>query len=407
MAFAHKIRLIGYHDLANRPGFKLGIRSVNGRWFLYVAHLWEGGWSIMDVTTPAHPKLERFIPGPPNTWTHQIQVAGGRLITNYEHRIAGWGGDPKAPYPEEGIAVWDATDPLDPSIVGRWSGGGNGTHRNFYDGGRYIHASASMAGFKGKIYAIIDIENPTEPKLIGRWWVKGQHVGGGETFDERDQGKHIDLHGAPYVVGNLVYCPWSAAGMIILDIADMSRPRLVGRLNVSPPLGSRIAMHSCVPLPGTSLVIANSESLNERCNEPLNFTGIVDVINPAEPRLVALFPNAEIPQGYPAKNFIEKGGRYGPHNQHQPQGNPDHLPADRYVYMTYFNAGLQVFDIADPHFPTIAGYYIPDDPKSRLGPLPKDLVVQAEDLLVDRRGYCYMTEKNSGLWILQFDGHRP
>src|SRR5262249_44825650 len=95
-----------------------------------------------------------------------------------------------------------------------------------------------------------------------------------------------------------------------------------------------------------------------------------------------------------------------PHNQHQPQGHSDHLPSDRYVYMTYFNAGLQVFDIENPFFPKIAGYYIPDDPKKRLGVLPKDLVIQFEDVLVDRRGYCYVTEKNSGLWILQFEQHR-
>ena len=60
----------------------------------------------------------------------------------------------------------------------------------------------------------------------------------------------------------------------------------------------------------------------------------------------------------------------------------------------------------EPYFPRIAGYYIPDDPKKRLGPLPRDLVIQTEDLLVDRRGYCYMTEKNSGLWVLRFHGHR-
>lgn len=406
MPFSRNVDLVGYHDLKDRPGFKLAIQCVGGRWFLYIAHLWEGGWSIMDVTDPAKPKLERFIPGPPNTWTHQIQVAKGLMVTNYEHRIASWGGDPKAPYPAEGIAVWDVRDPVEPRVLGTWSGGANGTHRNFYDGGRFIHASAGVRGYKGKIYAAIDIADPTRPKTVGQWWVEGQHEAGGERFAERDAGKHIDLHGAPYVVGDRAYCPWSAAGMIVLGLEDPTKPRLVGRLNVSPPLGSRIAMHSCVPLPGTTLVVANSESLNERCDEPLNFTGIVDVAKETEPRLVALFPNAEIPAGYPARNFIAKGGRYGPHNQHQPQGHPDHLPADRYVYMTYFNAGLQVFDIEDPYFPRIAGFYIPDDPKKRLGPLPRDLVIQTEDLLVDRRGYCYMTEKNSGLWVLRFHGHR-
>jgi hypothetical protein len=69
--------------------------------------------------------------------------------------------------------------------------------------------------------------------------------------------------------------------------------------------------------------------------------------------------------------------------------------------MTYFNAGLQIFDISNPLRPVIAGYYIPDDPSERLGLLPSELVVQAEDVLVDSRGYIYMTEKNSGLYILE------
>jgi len=41
-------------------------------------------------------------------------------------------------------------------------------------------------------------------------------------------------------------------------------------------------------------------------------------------------------------------------------------------------------------------------PTRRYGPLPKKLVVQSEDVLVDARGYIYLTEKNQGLWILQY-----
>ncbi len=52
----------------------------------------------------------------------------------------------------------------------------------------------------------------------------------------------------------------------------------------------------------------------------------------------------------------------------------------------------------------IAGCYIPDDPVRRLGQLPKDLVHQAEDVIVDARGFIYMTEKNSGLYIME---HTP
>ena len=42
-----------------------------------------------------------------------------------------------------------------------------------------------------------------------------------------------------------------------------------------------------------------------------------------------------------------RGGRFGPHNQHQPQGQACLESRDDIVYLTYFNAGLQVYDISD------------------------------------------------------------
>ena len=74
------------------------------------------------------------------------------------------------------------------------------------------------------------------------------------------------------------------------------------------------------------------------------------------------------------------------------------------MYLAYFNAGLQIYDISDPRAPHIVGFFIPDDPAQRRGPIPAKLVHQAEDVLVDRRGVIYMPEGNSGIYILR---HHP
>jgi len=74
---------------------------------------------------------------------------------------------------------------------------------------------------------------------------------------------------------------------------------------------------------------------------------------------------------------------------------------DDRVYLTYFNAGLRVFDLRDPYLPKEIAYYVPPDPKERRGLLPKTLVAQSEDVLVDTRGYSYVTDKNHGLHILR------
>lgn len=404
MPFSHNIEAVAYHPLGDRPGFKFAMQESSGRLYLYVAHLWEALISVLDVTDPTTPTLLKQIEGPANTWTHQVQVADGLMITNYEHRLAGWGLDPAGPPPEEGLAVWDVSEPAMPKLLSRWYGGASGTHRNFYTGGRYVHTTAGKRGWRGKFYVILDIADPRKPTEVGSWWIPGQKED--EEPQDRYRGKYIDLHGPPYVVGDKVYCPWSSAGLVILDIADITAPRKIAQLDVNPPLGSRIALHTVVPASDPRFLVINSEALRERCDEPVNFAGIVDISGEEGPRLVSLLPTPEIPEGYPARDFIEKGGRFGPHNQHHQQGNPCLMPHDRYVYMTYFNAGLQVFDIANPYFPKIVGYYIPDDPQKRLGPLPIDLVAQYEDVIVDRRGYAYVSEKNSGLHILRFAGHR-
>ena len=78
------VELVGYHDLAGRPGFKLAMQRHGDRWYLYLGHLWHRGWSIVDVTDPRLPRLCRFLEGPRDTWTIQVQVAAGRMVTALE-----------------------------------------------------------------------------------------------------------------------------------------------------------------------------------------------------------------------------------------------------------------------------------------------------------------------------------
>ena len=161
---------------------------------------------------------------------------------------------------------------------------------------------------------------------------------------------------------------------------------------------------SAVPWPRRKLVVVNSEAIKERCDEPLGFAGLVDVTNELAPRLTSLFPLPAPPAGAPFRNFCERGGRFGPHNQHQPQHQPALFEGDDLVFLTYFNAGLRVFDIADPRLPREVGWFVPPDPAVRRGVLPTTLVAQSEDVLVDARGYIYLTDKNHGLYVLRYEG---
>ena len=67
---ANNMEPVGYSGLDNRKGaFKMAIKKVNGRWYLYMGHLWHYGWSIVDVTDPKDSKFVKTMPGPGNTWT--------------------------------------------------------------------------------------------------------------------------------------------------------------------------------------------------------------------------------------------------------------------------------------------------------------------------------------------------
>jgi hypothetical protein len=63
---------------------------------------------------------------------------------------------------------------------------------------------------------------------------------------------------------------------------------------------------------------------------------------------------------------------------------------------------VRVYDISDPLLPREIAYYIPPDPVKRLTLGRGDkLAVASEDVLVDKRGYIFVTDSNMGLHVLR------
>ena len=104
------------------------------------------------------------------------------------------------------------------------------------------------------------------------------------------------------------------------------------------------------------------------------------------------------------RNFCERPGRFGPHNQHQPQNQSVLWQDEDLVFVTYFNAGLRVFDIRDERAPKEVGWFVAPDPEVRRGPLPQSgLATQSEDVVVDARGNIFVSDKNHGVYILRYE----
>jgi hypothetical protein len=141
------------------------------------------------------------------------------------------------------------------------------------------------------------------------------------------------------------------------------------------------------------------------CSSPLVLSAMVDIKDPAKPRLISMLPRPVPPPGSPYTDFCDKGGRFGSHNTNLEYHLPDVQKQGDLLYVTFFNAGLRIFDIKDPRHPTEIAWFVPPTPTVRQGPIPGDkLVTQTEDVLVDTRGNIFLTDKQWGLWVARYTG---
>lgn len=391
---------VGYNNLDDKPAFKMSVIQSGDRWYLYMGHFWVSGWTILDVTDPANSRIVKFVPGPPGAFTGQMEISGKTMITGMEKPLVpGIGASKDAPF-DEGVIIWDISDPVNPKAVGQYRTGGLGTHRNFYAGGKYMHLSARMPGYRGNIYVIVDIEDPARPREVGRWWMPGQ--ADGET-PEAD--RFVSFHGPAYVIDKLAYLSYGSAGMVVVDISDVSKPKLISQLKFSPPFDATFGSHTVLPVPERGIALVTSEIVTPNCKGPIGYAGLVDISQLPNLRLMALLPQPLPPQQWPIKSFCDRGATFGPHNINTLLHNPFVQPQGDLVYLTYWNAGVRIYDISAPTAPREVGYFLPPDPRRRYGPFPRDkLVAQTEDVLVDKRGYIYVTDNNQGVWILKYTG---
>src|SRR5438067_3929740 len=56
-SFAQNFEYVGFTDLSGHLPFKIDIQQVNGRWYMYAGSQNDRGWSVLDVTDPASPKV--------------------------------------------------------------------------------------------------------------------------------------------------------------------------------------------------------------------------------------------------------------------------------------------------------------------------------------------------------------
>jgi hypothetical protein len=374
MEDARGFRLLGHSDLS---GFGDGMQLMRFGDALYVGHFGPSGMgtSILDVSDVTAPELVRQWPAPPNSHTHKVQVADGLLLTNHERFRS------DLPW-SAGMAVYDLADPFDPHPIGFWESTGRGVHRIVYEGGRYAYVSAAPEGFNGRIWVIVDLDDPAQPVEAGRWWWPGQWTAGGETLTW-PEGEDWNTHHA-MVSGDRAYVGLWDGGMVILDISSLAAATVISHLTWE----GGAATHTCLPLAGRDLVVVTDEAITDASERTGYLVRVVDVSNEKQPRVVSICPE---PEG----DFRDRGLRFGAHCLHE--NRPNSYRSSEVVFVTYFNAGLRVFDLADPSAPVEIGYYVPACP-------PGQRAIQVNDVWVGEDHLVYISDRVSGgIYILEPD----
>ncbi|PYR24309.1 MAG: hypothetical protein DMF92_22920 [Acidobacteria bacterium] len=357
----------------------------------------SGGWiDISDAKNPVVVKTER-------------RGAGGAVV--YNTKLRKWiamssaaapltSATPEFPYGQydkelrdrtinfkglRGIRTWDVTDPAKPNLLQEFSTGekGMGTHMNFYDGGKYAYLECAwddqlrMENAQRPMshgLMIVDMSDPAHVKEVSRWWVPGQRRGEEDEYKKftfaGDESSWTSSHGALTVPkrvedgGTVGYGGFGAFGMYVMDLTDITKPKPYGKVRYEYETIGGIPFHTCHPVIADAahprlqnIVIGIPETIQADCREPYKIPYVVDVKDPRNPRIIGFFPRPVAPPDAPYSDFCFARGRFGSHNTQcwlAPGAAHPEIMA-----ITWFNAGIRVFDLSNPLAPKEVAWFVP------------------------------------------------
>lgn len=284
-----------------------------------------------------------------------------------------------------GIRNYDITDPTKPNLLQEFSTGekGNGTHHNFYDGGKYAYLDCGwddqlrlenhQRPFSNALM-IVDMSDPANVKEVSRWWVPGQRLAEEDQYKKYvfagDRSSWTGNHGALSVPkrvedgGTLGYGGFGAFGMYVMDLSDIARPKPIGKVQYEFNAIGTIPFHTVYPVISDAahprlqnLIVATHEALEADCREVYHTPYVVDVKDPRNPKIIGLFPRPVAPPDAPYSDFCFARGRFGSHNTQcwlAPGASHPEI-----IAMSWFNAGIRVFDISNPTAPREVAWFVP------------------------------------------------
>lgn len=379
---------IGHADLQGRASYEPTVIQQGNRFILYVGHhqgsmlnpltgvVEPNGTSIVDVTDPRRPVQLFHIPGVPggNQDNSMVRVcAGSSAIGQSGHfymlRVFG----------SQAQEIWDTTNPSHPVFLTTIVNGLNATHKNWWEcetGIAYLVANKPSEGWQvNQHIKIYDLSNPASPKYIRDFGLAGQNPG--------SPTKPIPpgVHGPIAVPSkNRVYIPYGVGADGVIQIVDRDKllhdftnpvsptdaellaPQ-VGRIDMSPDQGG----HTTFPVYGIpqpeyanfasgktrDVLIVTSEATANFCQEAPHFGFLLDMTTDSKPWPLSTL---RVNDGDGKPNFCSRGPRFGTHATNENFYPPYY---GRLTFVSYFDAGVRVWDIRDPVNPIEIAHFIP------------------------------------------------
>lgn len=364
------VRSIGYVDCAG------GGQVVIKDGIAYIGNMAApDGTVIVDVRDPKNPRELARLGMLVGTHSHKVRVANGLMVINRERNPYQLGA---AESFKGGLSIYDVATPGKPRLITQWETEGEGVHRFDFDG-RYVYFSPTVKGYIGNIMMILDLADPVHPREVGRWWMPGQWIEGGEQPTWKGAA-HKCHH--PLRMGDRLYTSYWHGGFVILDIADMAKPKFVSGLDWSPPFAH--PTHTALPVPfpvrGRKLMLVADEDVAKLFPQSPSFLWIVDITDETRPVPISTFQLDEF-DGSPQPEYM---------GCHQ----PSEVITSTEIPVAWFAKGMRIVDIANPHAPREIAYYVPD-------PAPGAKMAQSNDITVDERGLIYLLDRIRGLHILE------
>ena len=395
---SENMRLIGHSDLNGfgNGGEGLALQAKNGRRYLYIAHeSAPKNFTVVDVSDPREPAVVTQTELPHDkVRSNSLDVVGDLLAVAYQTKEPG--------LTPAGMELFDVSDPENPRSIALFDRSGphsQGAHCLWFVDGEYVHITSGAPDHEPidprdhQLYQIVDVRNPSRPAEVGRWWLPGTRRGDEEPAVVRHTG--MDSGFRPHNTNVYPERPDRACvayidgGIVILDIADKSNPKLVSRLDYHPPMTG--FTHTVLPLFSRDTLIVTDESVRPNGEDWPKPAWVVDMRDEEHLLTIGTLP---LP---PMEEFTVAEGRYGAHNVHENHPLPTAFRSDTLVFGAYFSAGIRVHDVSNPFQPVEVGHYVPEAPlESPAGQ------IQMNDVYVDENRLVYGLDRfTGGLYVLE------